>query len=255
MAFDFNLAGTTVLVTGAFSGLGLHFSKTLAAQGCRVAMCGRRLLSGQTLAQSLCDEGQTAQAFALDVTDAISIARCLQEVTSTLGRPSVLVNNAGVAHHSPALATSDDSWNQTIEVNLNGVWKMTRAFADSLREVDAPGRVVNIASILGLRVAQQVTAYAVCKAGVIQMTKALALELARHRIRVNAIAPGYFETDLNRDFFESEAGERLVMRIPMRRLGKPAELDGPILLLASGASSFMTGSVVTVDGGHLISSL
>lgn len=255
MTFNFELADKTVLVTGAFSGLGLHFSKTLAAQGCRVAMCGRRLALGQTLAQSLSDEGHTAHAFELDVTEANSVARCIEAVAGKLGQPVVLVNNAGVAHHSPALATTDESWNQTIDVNLNGVWKMTRAFAARLRDADAPGSVVNIASILGLRVAQQVTAYAVCKAGVIQMTKALALELARYRIRVNAIAPGYFETDLNRDFFETEAGAQLVKRIPQRRLGALSELDGPLLLLASGASSFMTGSVVTVDGGHLVSSL
>jgi NAD(P)-dependent dehydrogenase (short-subunit alcohol dehydrogenase family) len=153
------------------------------------------------------------------------------------------------------LSTTDDSWNQTIEVNLNGVWKMTRAYASKLKETETAGNVINIASILGLRVAQQVTAYAVCKAGVIQLTKALALELARYRIRVNAIAPGYFETDLNRDFFETDAGAQLVKRIPMRRLGSVTELDGPLLMLASRASSFMTGSVITVDGGHLVSSL
>ncbi|MFM0120299.1 SDR family oxidoreductase [Paraburkholderia sp. RL18-101-BIB-B] len=255
MTFDFDLAGKSVLVTGAFSGLGLHFSRTLAAQGCQVAMCGRRISLGTGLARSLCEEGQIAHAFELDVTDADSITRCLDAVSERVGMPAVLINNAGVAHHSPALSTTDDSWNQTIEVNLNGVWKMTRAYASKLKETEAPGNVINIASILGLRVAQQVAAYAVCKAGVIQLTKALALELARYRIRVNAIAPGYFETDLNRDFFETDAGTQLVKRIPMRRLGSLPELDGPLLTLASHASSFMTGSVITVDGGHLVSSL
>jgi NAD(P)-dependent dehydrogenase (short-subunit alcohol dehydrogenase family) len=255
MTFDFDLAGKSVLVTGAFSGLGLHFSRTLAAQGCRVAMCGRRISLGTGLARLLCDEGQAAHAFELDVTDTNSITRCLGEVSEKVGVPAVLINNAGVAAHSPALSATDDSWNQTIEVNLNGVWKMTRAYASKLKETETAGNVINIASILGLRVAQQVTAYAVCKAGVIQLTKALALELARYQIRVNAIAPGYFETDLNRDVFETDAGAQLVKRIPMRRLGSVTELDGPLLMLASRASSFMTGSVITVDGGHLVSSL
>lgn len=255
MTFSFDFAGKSVLVTGAFSGLGLHFSRTLAAQGCRVAMCGRRIDLGMAMAQSICEDGGVAQAFQLDVTDTDSIGRCLKEVSERVGIPSALINNAGVAHHSPALAASDESWNQTLEVNLTGVWKMTRAYANNVKDAGVPGNVINIASILGLRVAQQVTAYAVCKAGVIQMTKALALELARHRIRVNAIAPGYFETDLNCDFFESDAGAQLVKRIPMRRLGTLAELDGPLLLLASDSSSFMTGSVVEVDGGHLVSSL
>jgi NAD(P)-dependent dehydrogenase (short-subunit alcohol dehydrogenase family) len=255
MQFNFDLAGKTVLVTGAFSGLGLHFSKTLAAQGCQVAMCGRRITLGTGLARTLCEEGQTVQAFELDVTSTDSIAHCLDKVNERFGLPLVLVNNAGVAHHSPALAATEESWNQTLEVNLNGVWKMTRAYATMLKDSEVAGNVINIASILGLRVAQQVTAYAVCKAGVIQLTKALALELARYRIRVNALAPGYFETDLNRNFFETDAGVQLIKRIPMRRLGSPSELDGPLLMLASSGSSFMTGSVVAVDGGHLVSSL
>ncbi|AQH01479.1 2-deoxy-D-gluconate 3-dehydrogenase [Burkholderia sp. KK1] len=255
MQFNFDLAGKTVLVTGAFSGLGLHFSKTLAAQGCQVAMCGRRIALGSGLARVLSEDGHKAQAFELDVTSTDSIARCLDEVNESFGLPSVLVNNAGVAHHSPALAATDESWNQTLEVNLNGVWKMTRAYATRVKDSEGAGNVINIASILGLRVAQQVTAYAVCKAGVIQLTKALALELARYRVRVNALAPGYFETDLNRDFFETDAGVQLVKRIPMRRLGTLSELDGPLLMLASSGSSFMTGSVIAVDGGHLVSSL
>ncbi|WP_242540603.1 SDR family NAD(P)-dependent oxidoreductase [Trinickia mobilis] len=255
MGFQFGLAGKVVLVTGAFSGLGLHFAQTLAAQGCAVAMCGRRIELGLRLAASIREIRQSAEAFELDVTDAASVERCLAEINERFGLPDVLINNAGIAHHAPALDTTDESWEQTIEVNLSGVWRMTRIFASHLKQAGKPGSVINIASILGLRVAQQVVAYTVCKAGVVQMTKALALELARYRIRVNAIAPGYFETDLNREFFETDAGVQLIKRIPMRRLGKLGELDGPLLLLASDAASFMTGSVIAVDGGHLVSSL
>lgn len=255
MSFQFELAGKIVVVTGAFSGLGLHFSRLLATQGCAVAMCGRRIELGQSLASSIREDGQNTEPFELDVTDASSVERCLDQIQEKFGVPNVLVNNAGIVHQSPALETSDESWAQTLEVNLTGVWRMTRAFASRVKGAGQPGNVINIASILGLRVAQQVIAYTVCKAGVVQMTKALALELARAGIRVNAIAPGYFETELNQAFFQSDAGAQLVKRIPMRRLGQLDELNGPMILLASDASSFMNGAVLAVDGGHLVSSL
>ena len=255
MKFQFELAGKVVMVTGAFSGLGLHFSRTFASQGCTVAMCGRRIELGKTLAASIRELGEVAEAFELDVTDATSVIRCLSAINERFGVAEVLVNNAGIAHSAAALDTPDESWLQTLDVNLTGVWRTTRAFATQLTFAGKEGSVINIASILGLRVAQQVAAYAVCKAGVVQMTKVLALELARYRIRVNAIAPGYFETDLNQEFFATDAGAQLIKRIPSRRLGRVEELDGPLLLLASGASSFMNGAVVAVDGGHLVSSL
>ncbi|QYY33802.1 SDR family oxidoreductase (plasmid) [Cupriavidus pinatubonensis] len=255
MIFQFEFAGKIVVVTGAFSGLGLHFSRLLAAQGCAVAMCGRRIELGQFLASSIREDGLNAEAFELDVTDASSVESCLSLIREQFGVPHVLVNNAGIVHQSPALDTSDEAWAQTLEVNLTGVWRMTRSFASLVKGAGQPGNVINIASILGLRVAQQVIAYTVCKAGVVQMTKALALELARAGIRVNAIAPGYFETELNQEFFQSDAGTQLVKRIPMRRLGRLDELNGPMLLLASDASSFMNGAVLAVDGGHLVSSL
>jgi NAD(P)-dependent dehydrogenase (short-subunit alcohol dehydrogenase family) len=251
----FDMTGTVAIVTGGFSGLGLHFARTLALQGCAVAMCGRRIDLGRELARELRQQGRCAEAFELDVTDHASVQRCVDAVEAMLGAPGLLLNNAGIAHHGPSLELAEETWSRTLQVNLDGVWTMTRAFARRARAAQRPGNVLNIASILGLRVAQQVLAYSVAKAGVIQMTKALALELAQDRIRVNALAPGYFQTDLNRAFFESEAGTQMVRRIPLRRLGRMRELDGPLLLLASEASSFMTGSVVCVDGGHLASSL
>lgn len=155
----------------------------------------------------------------------------------------------------PALEQQEVDWDSVVGTNLKGVWLTSRAIGGRMIELKLAGSIVNIASILGLRVAGAVAPYAVSKAGVVQMTKALALEWARYRIRVNALAPGYFETELNDEFFASDSGKALIKRIPQRRLGELRELEGPLLLLASTASSYMTGSVVVVDGGHLVSSL
>ncbi len=250
-----DLSGKTALVTGAFSGLGLHFARTLAASGAQVAMVGRRLELGTRLAAELRDQGYATQAFEMDVTSTASVREALARITETFEAPSIVVNNAGIATSKPALQTEDEDWNAVVDVNLNGAWRIARESARLLTQTQQPGSIINIASILGLRVAQQVPAYAAAKAGLIQLTKALALEFARYRIRVNAIAPGYIATDLNADFFASDAGQALIKRIPQRRLGALDDLDGPLLLLASGASRFMTGSVIAVDGGHTINSL
>ncbi|MCY1308152.1 2-dehydro-3-deoxy-D-gluconate 5-dehydrogenase [compost metagenome] len=155
----------------------------------------------------------------------------------------------------PALELSEDDWTGLVDVNLNGAWRVAQAAARHFIAHGTPGAIVNIASILGQRVASHVAPYAAAKAGLLHLTRALALEWARHGIRVNALAPGYIATDLNREFFASPAGEALIKRVPQRRLGQPQDLDGPLLLLASDASAFMTGSVIDVDGGHLASSL
>ena len=154
-----------------------------------------------------------------------------------------------------SLEQDERNWDSVVNTNLKGVWLVAQAAARRMIENKVKGSIVNIASILGLRVAGAVAPYAISKAGVIQMTKALALEWARYGIRVNALAPGYFVTELNDDFFQSDAGQALIKRVPQRRLGQLSELDGPLLLLISNAGSFMTGSVVTVDGGHMVSGL
>jgi 2-deoxy-D-gluconate 3-dehydrogenase len=257
----FSLRGSTALVTGGFSGLGRHFCATLLKAGADVAIAGRRIEHGHKEAQALqewADEqgaGGRVLAFALDVTRRESVEACLREVHERLGQATILVNNAGVATTTPVLETTDADWNAVLDVNLTGAWRVAQVFAQGLVATGSPGRVVNVGSILGLRVAQQVPAYAASKAGLLHLTRALAIELARHRIRVNALAPGYFQTDLNQALFASEAGQALVRRIPDRRLGDLSELDGPLLLLASEACSFMNGAVLTVDGGHSINSL
>ncbi|MBX6318727.1 SDR family oxidoreductase, partial [Pigmentiphaga sp.] len=172
-----------------------------------------------------------------------------------IGPVDVVVNNAGIALHERALDLSEDAWSGVIDVNLNGAWRVAQTAARHFVAHGRPGVLINIASILGLRVAAQVAPYAASKAGLLHLTRALALEWARHGIRVNALAPGYIATDLNREFFASPAGHALIKRVPQRRLGRPEDLDGPLLLLASAASSYMTGTVIEVDGGHLSSSL
>jgi len=255
MAGLFALDGSHVLVTGASSGLGLHFAELLAGAGAKVSLAARREDALRRTVERLRGEGRLAESVVMDVTKADSVERALDGAEAAFGPVAVLVNNAGVTLTKPALDIEEDGWTTVIDTNLKGAWLCAQRAARRMVRHRIPGSIVNIASILGLRVAGGVAPYAISKAGVVQMTKALALEWARHGIRVNALAPGYIETDLNRDFFASEPGKALVKRVPQRRLGEAAELDGPLLLLASSASSYMTGSVVAVDGGHLVSGL
>jgi len=239
-------------VTGASSGLGRHFAKLLAAAGATVTVAARREAA---LAETVDSIGPQAQSVRMDVTDANSVARAFAAAEARFGPVTVLINNAGVTITKAALEVAETDWASVIDTNLKGAWLVAQHAAQRMIHHSTPGSIVNIASILGLRVAGGVAPYAISKAGVVQMTKSLALEWARHRIRVNALAPGYIETELNDAFFGSDAGKALIRRIPQRRLGEAKELDGPLLLLASDAGSYMTGSVVAVDGGHLVSGL
>jgi NAD(P)-dependent dehydrogenase (short-subunit alcohol dehydrogenase family) len=194
-------------------------------------------------------------AVALDVTDVASIAAALDAVQARFGVCDVLVNNAGIAVTRPFLEQSEADWDQVMDVDLRGAFVMAQEAARRLVAAGKGGAVVNIASIGGVRIIPGVAAYTAAKAALIQLTRQMGVELARHRIRVNAIAPGYVETDINRGFFASEAGLAMIKRIPQRRLGTVEDLTGPLLLLASDAGAHMTGSVVTVDGGHSINPL
>jgi len=199
--------------------------------------------------------GARVECIALDVTDSTSVAAAFDAAAAALGPITVVVNNAGVAVTKPILDQTEDDWRQVVGVNLDGAWRVAQAAARHMVEHAQGGSIVNVASVLGLRVTAQVPAYAASKAALVQLTKAMALELARHRIRVNALAPGYIETSINREFFASEAGQAMIKRIPQRRIGTPQDLDGPLLLLASEAGAYMTGAIIAVDGGHLVSSL
>jgi NAD(P)-dependent dehydrogenase (short-subunit alcohol dehydrogenase family) len=251
----FDIHDKHILVTGGSSGFGRHFSRFLANNGARVTLAARRADALASAVAEIKAAKGVAQSVQLDVTQVVSIEEALRQAEATFGPIHGVVNNAGVTATKPALQQDERSWDSVIDTNLKGVWLVAQAAAKRMIENKVKGSIVNIASILGLRVAGAVAPYAISKAGVIQMTKALALEWARYGIRVNALAPGYFVTELNDDFFQSEAGQALIKRVPQRRLGELTELDGPLLLLISNAGSFMTGSIVTVDGGHMVSGL
>lgn len=250
-----DLKGKRLLVTGASSGLGAHFARLLAGKGAHVVAAARRTERLQELARECESLPGKVLPLALDVSSAKVIEAGIAEAARLLGGLDVLVNNAGVGETEAALSVSEAQWDSQIDVNLKGCFFAAQAAAKLMVEQDGGGAIVNIASILGERVAGKVAPYAISKAGLIQMTKALALEWARHKIRVNALAPGYIVTDINRAFFAGEAGEALKKRIPMRRPGELDDLDGPLLLLCSEAGRYMTGAVVAVDGGHLVSGL
>lgn len=250
----FRLDGRVVLVTGASSGLGQHFARLLASVGARIAVAARRADKLQGVVDDIAAAGGEARAFTLDVTDAASVRACLDAV-GAWGVPDVVINNAGVTVTRPLLEQTEEDFDQVLDTNLKGCWLVATEAARRMVAAGKGGAIVNVASILGERVAGGVAPYAISKAGVVQATKAMALELARHRIRVNALLPGYVVTDLNRDFLTSEAGDKLRSRIPSRRFGELADLDGPLLLLASDAGAAMSGATVAVDGAHLVSSL
>jgi NAD(P)-dependent dehydrogenase (short-subunit alcohol dehydrogenase family) len=256
IAMLFRLDGRRALVTGASSGLGQRFAVTLAQAGAEVVIAARRADKLAELLAQIESASGRGVAVSLDVTSAASVSACFDEIERRMGGPAdIVINNAGVTVTKPLLQHTEADWDAVVGTNLKGGWMVAQEAARRLVAANKPGSLINIASILGERVAGGVAPYAVSKAGLVQATKAMALELARYGIRVNAILPGYVTTDLNREFLESQAGDKLRARIPTRRFGKLEDLDGPLLLLASEAGRHMTGAVLAVDGGHLVSGL
>ena len=248
----FDLSGKTAIITGASSGLGKHFAKTLSAAGANLVICARRVQNLEELKNEIDTE---VLVLPIDVTSEESVLGFFSEVRNSIGSADILINNAGTSDPKRFKDLDEESWNYVLETNLNGAYSVAKNFTDSLIQDNKSGSIVNIASILGLRVGLNLTSYATAKAGLVQLTKSMALELARSNIRVNAIAPGYILTEINDDFFATEEGQSYIKNIPMNRLGLESDLDGVLLLLSSDASSFMTGSIVPVDGGHLINPL
>ena len=255
IANKFSLVGKIALVTGASGGLGKHFAEILAGAGATVAVGARRVEKVKEVVSGITATGGKAIAVNLDVSDRASIIGAFDEIQEKVGTVNICVNNAGISGRDSALDTSDDGWDEVFSTNLKGTWMVTQETTKRLVAKNIGGSIINIASILGERVMPGVLTYTVSKAGVVQLTKALALEWARHDIRINAIAPGYVETDLNRALLQSDMGKKIIQRIPQRRTGELSDLDGPLLLLASDASEFMTGVILPVDGGHLVNSL
>jgi len=249
----FDLSGRTALVTGASSGLGLHFAQVLAGAGAKVALAARREDRLADAVKAIESKGGTACAVALDVTNPQAIGPAFDKAEKALGSVTVLVNAAGVAANAPFTEMSEEDWRFVMDANLDGVFRTAREGAHRMKEHGQGGSIVNIASVLAFIVQKRLSAYAVSKAAVEQLTRAMALELAEHGIRVSALAPGYFSTEMNEGFLASDAGKRMISTIPQARVGEPHELDGALLLLASDAGSFITGATIPVDGGALLS--
>ena len=245
-----NLTGRRAVVTGASRGLGRHFALTLACAGAHVVLTARGIDRLQGVVQEIQAFSGSGVVVGVDVTDEKSVKVCVETVEKEIGPVDILVNNAGIAVSAPLLEHEAADWDAVLNTNLRGTWLMAQEVARHMVRVGRGGSIINIASILGFRGTKQLPGYCASKGGVINLTKAMAVELARHQIRVNAIAPGYIETDMNREFFATPAGQRMIDHIPQRRLGQAAEIDGVLLLLASDASRYMTGSVITIDGGQ-----
>lgn len=246
-----DLSQKNVLVTGSSAGLGLHFARVLAAKGANVVLGARREGELAKACAEIVAGGGRASFVALDVRDSASIEAAIGLMKGI----DILVNNAGISASASAIDITEEEWDRVVDINLKGAFLTAQAAARRMKADGHGGAIVNIASILGLRVAGNLASYAASKAAVVHLTKALALEWARYGIRVNALCPGYIETDINRDFFATAAGEALVKRIPQRRLGRQEDLDAPLLLFCSSAGGYVTGASLAVDGGHLVTSL
>ena len=246
------MSGRVALVTGASSGLGCHFARLLARHGAKVVVAARRRDRLLELVERIRAQGGEALAVDIDVTDAASVERGFAKAESTFGVVRIVSNNAGIADPARATDISEDRWRRVLDTNLTGAWFVAREAGRRMIDAAGTGSIVNTASVFGLRVAKGQSSYATSKAGLLQLTRSLALEWAGHGIRVNALCPGYVVTDMNRSFFDTERGAAFIAGSPAGRTGLPEELDAPFMLLASDAGSYINGTSLSVDGGHAI---
>jgi NAD(P)-dependent dehydrogenase (short-subunit alcohol dehydrogenase family) len=252
MNAPYRLDGKTALVTGASRGLGRRFALTLARAGAKVALAARNTAELESVAKEIEAFDGRAMPFALDVTDAAGVTAVFDAAETELGPISILVNNAGIARRNWITDIEIEEFDLVMNTNLRGAWVVAREAGRRMIRHGEGGKIVNIASIMGFRVLPLLSIYAISKAAVIQMTKAMAIEWTRYDIQVNAIAPGYIETDINRAYFASDAGRAHLEAMPRQRLGAPEDLDGALMLLVSSASRFITGTVITVDDGQTL---
>jgi NAD(P)-dependent dehydrogenase (short-subunit alcohol dehydrogenase family) len=248
----FDLRGAVALVTGASSGLGARFAEVLAENGAAVVLVARRAERLATLKARIEAAGGRALAVAADVRERAEMRSAFDAAEKAFGTVTILVNNAGVAHAGRAVELAEEEWRRILSTDLDAVFYWSQEAARRMLAAGKGGAIVNIASVLGLGVDKGVIAYATAKAGVIQLTKALALELGFKGIRVNAIAPGWIVTELNRDYLTSDRGRLLTREIPLGRFGQERDLDGPLLLLVSDAGRFINGATLVADGGQSV---
>jgi len=251
----FDVSGKTAFVTGASSGFGAHFAKILAQHGAKVVVTARRTDRLESLVEDIAAGGGQALAVPVDVTKPDTITAAFDSAEAKFGGIDILSNNAGVADAKMAVDIEEDSWDFVLDTNLKGVWMVAQQAGRRMIASGKPGSIVNTASILGLRAAISQASYATSKAGVVQLTKVLALEWGRKNIRVNALCPGYFITELNQEYFASDHGKAYIAGTPARRTGKLNELSAPFMLLASDAGSFINGVALPVDGAHSIGNM
>lgn len=251
----FRLDNKVALITGAGSGLGRQFAQTLSEAGATVVLAARRREKLEETAETIRGAGGSAICLDLDVTDSASIAKCFDEMHEQVGVADILVNNAGIARQAFLTEITEEDWDAVLDTNLKGVFLVAQAAARAMISARKPGSIINISSVLGVRVSKALASYIAAKAGVVHLTQAMALEWSRDNIRVNALAPGYFVTEINQAEFDQGAGTMVEKLVPMGRVGDLPEIGGPLLLLASDAGSYMTGSLLAVDGGHLCGSL
>lgn len=248
----FDLSARHVLLTGASSGLGRHFARTLTRAGARVALCARSTDKLESLAEEIRAEGGRCEVYALDVRNRDDIRACVA-AAEAVAPIDVLVNNAGIAIPKAPQKLTDEQWDTVYETNLRGPWVLAQEVIKRRLEDGRGASIINIASVLGIRAIGHLAPYSAAKAGLINLGRDLCVDLATTGIRVNALAPGYFTTEMNDEWLQTPAGDRLRNRIPAKRFGDPAELDGALIYLASDASRYMNGNLMTVDGGHTAS--
>ncbi|TFW33157.1 SDR family oxidoreductase [Massilia horti] len=254
MGIEVNFEGKIAMVTGASGGLGARFAKALANAGAQVVLASRRVERLKELRAEIESEGGAAHVVELDVTDLASIKAAVAHAETEAGPLDILVNNSGVSSTQRLLDVSEEDYTYVMDTNLRGAFFVAqqvakRMIARAKGDPRKQHRIVNIASVAGLRVLPQIGVYCMSKAGVVQMTKAMAVEWGRYGINVNAICPGYISTEMNEDYFETDQGRKLLDMLPRKRPGKPEDLDGLLLLLAAEESHFINGAVITADDG------